>query len=225
VLSRIKDLDGLWIYVNKLNRKHFPSNELAPILGNGRKISPKVMFIFINPTVRNISSNPKWEGPRFPFIGTKQVWRIFHRAGLFDDELMDYINENADWSLEFTDQVLQFLQEKGFYLTNIVKWTGKDAALPDAAKINLFLPVLEKEIELVKPKYIVTFGLIPFQHLTKEKIKLFDYHSAVINQNKLSFHDITVNSVDTKVIPCYFPVGRGDPKKAVDILNMLKDLK
>jgi DNA polymerase len=221
MVKGVKDLDQLWGYVQGLNKKHFPDNDLMPILGNGQISNPKVMFVFINPTHLNISSDKEWSGPRFPFIGTKAVWRVFHRAGMFDDRLMDYINNSKSWSLDFTDEVLDFLKAKSFYLTNVVKWTGHDSTLPDSKKIKVFLPVLEREIELVQPKYIVTFGLIPFESLTKKKIKLNEYYSKVMENKKLSFFEVQFGNFKTNVIPCYFPVGRGNPKRAVDILRLV----
>ncbi len=216
----MNSLDALWQEVDKLNKKHFPENNLAPIVGNGNIFKPKIMFVFINPTKRNISSDLSWKGSRFPFIGTKQVWRIFHRAGLFDDKLMQEINNLSAWSVEFTEEILEFIKKKEFYITNIVKWTGHDATLPNSEKINLFLPILEKEIEIVQPEYIVTFGLIPFERLTKQKIKLSDYYNKIMQNKKLEFFKFN----SSKIIPCYFPIGRGDPKKAVEILKMVKQI-
>jgi len=34
--------------------------------------------------------------------------------------------------------------------------------------------------------------------------------------------DAGSRAVRTKVLPCYFPVGRGNPKRAVEILNIFK---
>jgi DNA polymerase len=219
-----RTLEELWKVVDELNQKHFPENSLKPILGNGKNFRPKVMFVFINPTYANISSNPNWQGPRFPFIGTKPVWRIFHRAGMFDDELMNKINNSKDWPLELTNEVLNFLRSKSFYFTNIVKWTGSDTTLPNSEKIKLFLPILKREIEIVQPQYIVTFGIIPFENLTNQKIKLADYYSKTMESQKLRFFDIDCNGEKKKIIPCYFPVGRGDPKKAVEILKLVNSL-
>ena len=219
-----RTLEALWSVVDDLNQKYFPNNSLKPILGNGKTFRPKVMFVFINPTYANISSDKNWQGPRFPFIGTKPVWRVFHRAGMFDDELIEKINNSKSWSLEFTNHVLAFLKAKSFYLTNIVKWTGFDAALPNSEKVKLFLPILEREIEIVQPQYIVTFGTIPFENITNQKIKLIDYYSGVMNSKKLEFFDVDYNGFKTKIIPCYFPVGRGDPKKAVEILKLVEKL-
>ncbi len=222
--QKYQTLDDLWKIVDDINHKHFPENNLKPILGGGKTFRPKIMFVFINPTHANISSNPNWQGPRFPFIGTKPIWRIFHQAGMFDDRLMDKINNSKFWSLGFTNEVFNFLKLKSFYLTNIVKWTGPDAALPSPEKIKLFLPILEREIEIVQPRYIVTFGLIPFENITRQKIKLINYYSEVMKNKKLKFFNMNYNGFGTKVIPCYFPVGRGDPKKAVEILKLVNNL-
>ncbi len=153
----------------------------------------------------------------YPFLGTKDVWRIFHKAGLFDDMLISKINNSQKWTVELAQQVLNFLQQKSFYFTNVVKWTGADGTLPNAAKIKLFLPILEKEIELVQPENIVTFGLLPFEAITQQKIKLADYYSEAMKTNQLKlFH-----AGESKVIPCYFPVGRGNPKRAIELLKLL----
>lgn len=218
------DLNELWRYVTELNREYFPENELMPILGNGKTYKPKLMFVFINPTARNTSSGKNWQGPRFPFIGTKQVWRVFNRAGLLEDKLISRIDTEPNWSIELAGEVLQFLRGNGFYLTNIVKWTGHDATLPEPKKIKLFLPVLEREIELVKPEYIVTFGLIPFRSLVKQPIKLSRYYINAVKSGKLKTYDLLINATKTKVIPCYFPVGRGNPERAVELLRLINRL-
>lgn len=220
----MQTLEDLWQEVHTINKKQFPENNLMPILGNGRTDNPKIMFVFINPTHANSSSRKEWKGPRFPFIGTKAVWRIFHRAEMFDDYLMKEIEISKTWSLDLTNRVLDFLKQKSFYITNIVKRTGEDATLPNAKKIKLFLPVLEREIEIVKPEYIVTFGIIPFENLTGRKIKLGNYYDKVMAGKKIKWYEKTFRNTSTKIIPCYFPVGRGNPKRAVELLKMTKNL-
>jgi uracil-DNA glycosylase len=216
-------LNALWKEVYELNKKHFPGNNLIPIVGNGKVRKPKFMFVFINPTVRNISSDPGWNGPRFPFVGTKQVWRIFQRAGFLDEVLMEKI-EKGSWTVEFTKKILKHLQSRGIYITNIVKWTGVDAKLPDSKKVNLFLPLLRREIELVRPKYIITFGLIPFERLSGKKIRLGEYYAYATKNKKLKIYDTKIGHFTAKIVPCYFPVGRGNPKQAVEILKLVKNL-
>ncbi|MEK6959809.1 MAG: uracil-DNA glycosylase family protein [Nanoarchaeota archaeon] len=229
MLDHISDLKSLWRHVDKIDKDNFPGSGLSPIYGGGREQNPEFMFVFINPTRRNISSDPSWTGPRFPFIGTKQVWRVFHKAGLFDDGLLSYIESNPRWSVRFTDKVRDFLDSNSIYISNVVKSTGADAALPDSAKINLFLPALQRELEIVKPKYLVAMGLIPFERLTGRKIKLADYHSQALAKKRLGTFKVSFGDNDrsryasSEVIPCYFPVGRGSPKKAVELLRLLKE--
>ena len=211
-------LDALWEETIKINNLYFKKNGLMPIFGGGKIYKPKIMFVFINPTHKNTSSDPDWTGPRFPFIGTKQVWRVFYKSGLFDSSLLKII-ENGDWTENFANDVLKFLQIKSFYLTNIVKSTGEDSSLPEAKKVNLFLPLLKKEIYLVQPEYIVTFGLIPFESLTGRKIKLGEYYKKFTKTGKLQFYNI--ENEKAKIIPCYFPVGRGNPKRAIEILKAI----
>ena len=178
------------------------------------------MFVFINPTARNISSDPKWEGPRYPFIGTRSVWRVFHRAGFLTDSLISRIEANSDWSVEFAGELEGFLRERGIYLTNLVKWTGPDGSLPDRDKIGLFLPLMVREIEIVSPKYVVTFGSLPFKYLTGKMVKLGDYYDQLVRHG-LRPEEEQIGSVKTRVISCYFPVGRGNPKRAVEILKLV----
>jgi len=219
-----KQLNLLWKEVSKLDRELNHNNSLKPILGCGKKEKPKFMFLFINPTKRNVSSNPNWKGLRAPFIGTKNVWKVFYKAGLFEDELMKSIEHNERWSYEFANDVYRYMEGNDFYLTNIVKSTKNDASQPKSKEINLFIPLLKKEIEIVKPRYIICFGLIPFNSLIKEKIKLSNYFDTFTKTRELISYDLNINAFKTKVIPCYFPVGRGNPKKAIELLKFIKNL-
>jgi len=219
MLEQISSLNELWKYVNETTKENFPDNDLVPILGGGQEKNPKFMIVFINPTFRNISSDKNWQGPRFPFIGRKRPWIEFHKAGLFDDEL---IKDISNWSLDFTYKVLEFLKNNSLYLTNVVKNTGHNADLPKADQINLYLPIFKKEIELVNPEYIITFGLIPTNALLKEKIKLSEYYELVKKKNSPIFYELKINSKKFKLIPCYYPIGRGNPDKAIEILKIIK---
>jgi uracil-DNA glycosylase family 4 len=128
---------------------------------------------------------------------------------------------NVDgWSVGLANEFLGFLVKRRMYLTNLVKWTGSDAALPDSKKVKLFLPVLEREIEIVKPRRIVTFGLMPFESLTGIKIRLSDYFKKAIKTGRLKTYDININGFKARIIPSYFPVGRGNPRRAVELLKL-----
>lgn len=212
----------LWTYTDNLHKKHFPESRLAPILAGGKLENPKYMFVFINPTYRNVSSDSNWQGQRRPWTGTKYIWRIFHQAGHFDEDLLEEINRKDEWDTYFADKVYEHLHDRGFYFTNLVKWTGENADLPNAAKVKMFVPILKKEIELIDPQTIVTFGRMPFKGLTGQDIILGDYFKKVMDVGVLEEFKLHLPSKTYSLIPCYFPVGRGDPKRAVKMLSLLQ---
>jgi hypothetical protein len=83
------ELIELWKEVDNCKECKFSKNRLQHILGGGKELNPKIMFIFINPTHRNITSKPEYKGPRFPFIGTTDLLKMFADAGLLEDDLLN----------------------------------------------------------------------------------------------------------------------------------------
>lgn len=219
MMNNIHNLEELWNYTGELSKTHFPDNDLMPILGGGKEKNPKLMIVFINPTIRNISSDRNWNGPRFPFIGRKRPWDIFYDIGLFDAGLMYRIKNTSYWSLDLTEKVLRFMRNNGLYFTNLVKNTGHNADLPNAKQIKLYLPILLREIELVGPEYIIAFGSMVIKALTKQSIKLFEYYESLQRTNKVMILEIKTSSGNFKVVPCYYPIGRGNTKRAAEILK------
>ena len=220
-ISDIETLDELWEYTNLIHKEMFPDSKLSPIMGGGKVSKPKFMFVFINPTYKNISSDPSWIGKRRPWTGTKYIWKILTNAGLFDNQILMEIQNRNVWDAPFADRVYSYIEEKELYFTNLVKWTGENGNLPDKIKIKLFLPILKREISLVNPTYIVCFGLMPFQALVKEKLKLIDYYNSCVSHSALSFYTVDIENKYYSIMPCYFPVGRGDPKRATMLLRLL----
>ena len=47
------------------------------------------VFVFMNPTGRNIASSPNWKGRRSPWIGTKNIWKLFYRVGLLSERIYE----------------------------------------------------------------------------------------------------------------------------------------
>ena len=46
-----------------------------------------ICFIFMNPTGRNMAVDPGWKGKRSPWIGTKNIWKLFYSIGLLDEKI------------------------------------------------------------------------------------------------------------------------------------------
>lgn len=207
--------------VRSIHDTHYPTHDLCPIMGGGCIDKPRYMFVFINPTIRNVSTDSDWTGQRLPFIGTKHIWRIFNRAGHFPDNLLGEIESRSEWEPEFAGKVYSVLEEQGFYFTNVVKWAGSNADLPNSEMIRIFSPLLLKEIAIVKPANIVTFGAIPYRAITGRNIVLGEYYDRVIGQGSLEREVFEVDNHQTNLVPCYFPIGRGNPRRAVEVLRLL----
>jgi DNA polymerase len=173
---------------------------LSSIYGAGCIESPKVMFVFMNPTGRNVSANFSWKGIRAPWLGTKQVWEIFSDLGFLDDDLYKRIRamKSNEWDENFCSVLYDDIEKRGIYITNLAKCTQVDAR---ALKNNVFkeyLNLMFKEIDIVKPKKIVTFGNQVSSILLGKNISVSNY---------LDLENENVNGYS--IYPTYYPVGQG----------------
>ena len=65
-------LEDLKKEYDKLQIK-YGAKELTSIYNGGCTNNPDICFVFMNPTGRNIASDPNWKGRRSPWIGTKNI--------------------------------------------------------------------------------------------------------------------------------------------------------
>jgi uracil-DNA glycosylase family 4 len=217
------ELERLWAEVDNCSECKESGNRLQHILAGGQDEGPRIMFVFINPTHRNISSRPGYEGPRIPFLGTREIWNVFVKAGLLGNDFKRV--PNGQWSQELIAKVIGAVKNEGFYFTNIVKCTEPSSKLPSRRKVRGKLPLFEREVAMVKPDLIVTFGIIPFEALTQTKIKLSEhYDKQKSSTNLLTYRNALIGGRSCDVFPCYFPVGRGDQKRALELLTFLRRL-
>jgi len=194
------------------------SNELRPILGGGKVRSPKFLFLFINPTHLNISSDKNYKGKRrYPFIGVRYFWRLLCQAGFLDKTIVDDIYKYG-WQLQDEIRVEKNLSKHGVYISNLVKDTQNGPENPSKSVIQNNFALLEKETNIVNPKYIIAFGRLVFQALTGKDIKLQKCFNDVIRKTYKPYQSKPILGKEYKILPCYFPIGRGNPKKAIKIL-------
>lgn len=154
------------ILLTDLNRQYdamqlkFGAPELHSIYNGGCDDNPDICFVFMNPTGKNIASNPTWPGIRSPWVGTKNIWDVFYEAGLFDELIYKEIKgkKGIEWTPEFAERVYDNVRKHRIFITNLAKCTQVDAK-PVSDKVYLqYLPLLEREIEIVNPKVIILFG-------------------------------------------------------------------
>ena len=200
-------------------QKKYGDPKLDSINFGGCTDSPDVCFVFMNPTARNVTSSKEWKGIKSPWVGTKNVWTLFNKLGLIDDEIYTRIRsiKGSDWTYEFAEEVYAQVAKNKFYITNLAKCTQVDARpLPDSVYkdyLNLFI----KEMEIVKPKVIILFGNQVSSVVLGEKISVSQVRKKeFLLKNKFKCYSV------------FYPVGNGSfnvDKSIEDILYIIDSQK
>jgi len=198
-------------------QKKYGEPSLSSIYGAGDIDNPKVMFVFMNPTGRNIASEPSWTGLRAPWIGTKQVWDIFYNLGFLNEDIYKSIKEykSEDWSVDFCNQVYSKVEDNSLYITNLAKCTQLDARPLKNSVFKDYLDLMFKEIEVVNPKIVISFGNQVSSILLGKNISVSNY-----TQDEREF----VNGYP--IYPTYYPVGQGrrNMPLALERIKMILDI-
>jgi DNA polymerase len=191
-----KDIDDLQLL--------FGDKKLKAIYGAGCIKNPKVMFIFMNPTAKNVSAFDDWKGLRAPWLGTKNVWQIFSALGIVSPDYFQKIQEMKirDWDVNFAHDIYREVVEKKVYITNLAKCTQVDARPLKNDVFKNYLKIMEKEIVAINPKNIITFGNQVSSIILEKSISVGDY-----KRNKKEVLKISKKSFN--VYPTHYPVGQG----------------
>lgn len=210
-----EDLRKLFLKFDNCPLCRTSNNKLHHILGGGQSINPKVVFVFINPTHTNISSHPSYQGRRFPFIGVTHFWQVLRDSGWIEKGIIE--NIKTGWNKETINAIEKDLINRGLYITNLVKCTSSHGNYPEKKVFNYHLPLFEKELKIVKPKSIISFGTLTTKLLSGRNVIFKNY-----------FKDpqtLRTNIVfSARLYPCWFPVGRGKRKFARGVLRELRFL-
>lgn len=200
-------------------QKKYGDPKLDSINFGGCLENPDVCFVFMNPTARNVTSQKTWKGIKSPWVGTKNVWTLFNKLGLIDNEIYTRIRsiKGSDWTYEFAEEVYGQVAKNKFYITNLAKCTQVDARpLPDSVYkdyLNLFL----KEMEIVNPKVIILFGNQVSSVVLGEKISVSQVRKKeFLLKNKFKCYSV------------FYPVGNGSfnvDKSIEDILYIIDSQK
>ncbi len=213
--------------VTEISQQYYGDHTLDAISGAGQIKQPKLGLIFINPTHRNISTSLDWDGLKAPWIGCANIWQLFAEAGLISREVNQAIQAaKTNWTEHFALEVYSHVANQGLYITNIVKWAGLDAKLPEREKIKLYGPLLLEELRMIQPERIIAFGQLTFDGLLRELgVKTPETFEAM---NESTLETGVIQSIQTEfgeIIPCYFPVGQGikNRAKAIEMLRLVTD--
>jgi len=202
----------------------FDNSGLKHILGAGSTKSPLVMFVLMNPTAKNPTLAEGYDGLRVSYAGVSSLWRVLTKAGFLPQSMLD-VFKSRPWDDSKSQILIKYLKDESIYLTELVKCPSRQAHTPDNQTVSHNLKFMRQEIRLVNPDSIITFGLLPFQALTGLKIKLGDYCAGLMRGENRHFqlHE-EIGSFRHRVFPCYFPTGRGNYTRAVEMLRVLYKL-
>lgn len=195
----------------------YGAKELTSIYNGGCTDNPDICFVFMNPTGKNIASDPNWKGRRSPWIGTKNIWKLFYRIGLLDEKIYNDImtKKPQEWNEEFADIVYDDVEKHKYFITNLGKCTQIDARVLPNLVYSQYLDLLCKEIEIINPKTIITFG-------NQVSSIILDRNISVSQCRKQNFSK-NIDGKNYKVYPVYYPIGNGmmNIDKAIEDLDYI----
>ena len=210
---KIGDLNSEY---DKLQQK-YGAKELTSIYNGGCTDNPDICFVFMNPTGRNIASNPNWKGKRSPWIGTKNIWKLFYRIGLLNEKIYEEIQRRKaqEWDEGFADLVYDDVEQHKYFITNLGKCTQVDARVLPNSVYSQYLDLLCKEIEIINPKIIITLG-------NQVSSIVLNKNISVSQCRKQSFSR-SIAGKNYNVYPVYYPIGNGmmNIDKAIEDLNYI----
>ena len=209
-------LEELYEKYDRLQKK-YGDKSLHSIYFGGKKENPSICFVFMNPTAGNIAAEKSWDGPRYPWLGTKNIWKLFNKLELLDDNILEEIEKKKklDWTKEFSEKVYKNIEDHDIYITNLAKCTQIDARPLKDDYYKAYLKLFMKEMSIVKPKRIVLFGNQVSSIVLGEKIKVSE-----VRKKKFECNGYEMYSV-------FYPVGNGifNMDKSIEDISYIKGLK
>ena len=208
----------------------YGAKELDSIYNGGCEKNPDICFVFMNPTGKNIASDKSWKGRKSPWLGTKNIWKLFYKVDLLSEEIFNKIQEKKpkEWDYEFCDYVYEEIEKNKLFITNLGKCTQIDARpLPDEV-LKKYLDLLFKEINIIKPKIIITFGnQVSSIILNKKKIvpDVLTAGSDTIGI-RMPANDIALNLINYAGVPIATPSANISGKPSgTNLKDIIKDFE
>ncbi len=157
----------------------------------------------MNPPGRNVAADPTWTGLRAPWLGTKNIWKLFYQIGVLPKHIFERTQRlhSSEWTLDFAHEIYQSLADQDLYITNLAKCTQQDARPLPNSVFRAYLPSFHKEMTVIAPQRIITFGNQVSSILLDAPIKV----SAV----RKSAMPLRIKSQSYPVYPTFYPVGQG----------------
>lgn len=198
-------------------QKKYGDKELDSINFGGCEDNPDICFVFMNPTKRNITSSKEWKGIKSPWIGTKNIWKLFYEIGVINEEVYKKIDsiKGKDWTYEFAEEVYKEVENNKVFITNLAKCTQTDARELKDEVFKKYLNLFYKEMDIVNPKKIILFGNQVSSIVLNQKICVSKVRKECFKMKNHEFY------------PVYYPVGNGsfNVDKAIEDIKYIMNKK
>lgn len=218
----MKQVEKLHIKYDKLQKKYWSKN-LDAIYWCGCINNPKICFIFMNPTWKNISSSRNWKWLKAPWLWTKNTWKLFYKLWIISEDLQNQIlnKKNEEWDYDFSKKVYKSIEKDNYYISNLSKATQDDAKPLNNLEFKEYIPLMLEEIDIIKPQIIITFW-------NQVSSLLLNDNKISVSQTRKQSYNLNINNNLYKVYPVYYPVWqwmRNMPKAIEDIHFILETIK
>ncbi len=190
-----------------------------PIYGAGCVSKPNVMFIFMNPTGRNVSAYSTWTGLRATWLGTKNIWGLLFKLKFLSEDKYKLTQtlRAEEWTENLAKAIYRELAKNKVYITNLAKCTQDDARPLHNNIFKKYLKNTRKEIFLIRPKKIILFGNQVSSVILNRPISVNKYKGA-------QSETLKIKNVTFRVYPVYYPVGQGQRNMPLAIKRVKKIL-
>lgn len=190
---------------------------LHSIYNGGCETNPDICFVFMNPTGKNIASLPGWKGPYHPWLGTKNIWDLFFASNLISQNIYQEIKnkKGSEWTPDFSKSVYEDITNHKIFITNLGKCTQTDARPLKDSYFKDYLPLLEQEIKIIKPKVIILFGNQVSSIFLDKKIS--------VGATRKQYFEKKLGKEIYKCFPVFYPVGNGrfNIDKSIEDINYI----
>jgi len=103
-----------------------------------------------------------------------------------EDELGKfYVGKSGQLLTKMIENVLEF-DVQNFYITSITKCAPSNNKVININEVNICKPYLEKQIELIQPKLIVTLGDLAYKHLTTDMTDFSQIRGKIVKFNNIN---------------------------------------
>jgi len=113
------------------------------------------------------------------------VMFITDSVASIEDELGKfYVGKAGQLLTKMIENVLE-LSVQEFYITSVTKCSPSNNKVININEVNICKPYLEKQIELIKPRLIVTLGELAYKHLTTDTTDFSQIRGKIVKFNNI----------------------------------------